>query len=56
MFGAGFKKRHPFRPLRWPVLSVSPQYMLRIEANIYVVEGDECRFLIEVAEELEYLV
>ena len=29
----------PFRLLRWPALLVSRQYMLHIEANIYVEEG-----------------
>ena len=42
----------PFRLLRWPALLVSRQYMLHIEANIYVEEGllDGMEGLLAVAE------
>ena len=43
----------PFRLLRWPALLVSRQYMLHIEANIYVEEGllDGMEGLLTVMEE-----
>ena len=39
MFGERINMCRPFRLLRWPALLVSRQYMLHIEANIYVEEG-----------------
>ena len=38
MFGERIKTRRPCRLLRWPVLLVSLQHMLHIEANIYAGE------------------